>query len=128
MSAQSSAVNTQPSSELLKVSSPNPNGFRDLSPEAVVRHRQELRLIDVRQPEEFNAELGHIQGAELVPLATVAQVAAAWPKNQVLVMVCRSGGRSGNAATQLARMGFSNVFNMMGGMLGWNANQLPVER
>lgn len=122
------SINTSPSAELVTNSNAHPAGFRELPPEGVMRHRAEFRLIDVRQPEEFNAELGHIAGAELVPLATVPQVAAGWDRNQVLLMVCRSGGRSGNAATALARMGFTHVYNLIGGMLVWNANQLPVER
>jgi len=121
-------IHTTPSAALVGNSNANPAGFRDLPPEGVIRHRSELRVIDVRQPEEFNAELGHIAGAELVPLATVAQAAAGWDRQQVILTVCRSGGRSGNAAATLARMGFTHVYNLIGGMLVWNANQLPVER
>jgi rhodanese-related sulfurtransferase len=59
---------------------------------------------------------------------TVEHVAKAWDRNQEIVVVCRSGGRSGRAAAALAAMGFKHIINMSGGMLAWNAAGLPVER
>ncbi len=85
------------------------------------------RVIDVREPDEFIGELGHIPGAELVPLATVATAAAGWPREQALVVVCRSGARSATAAATLVAMGFENVSNLEGGTLGYGAAGLPVE-
>jgi rhodanese-related sulfurtransferase len=41
-------------------------------------------------------------------------------------MVCRSGARSGRAAAALLGMGFTDVTNLTGGMLAWNAAGLPV--
>lgn len=86
------------------------------------------RLVDVREAHELDGELGHIRGVEHVPLATVAQAAAAWDREAEIVVICRSGGRSARAAEQLAALGFRRVFNMAGGMLAWNAAGLPVER
>jgi rhodanese-related sulfurtransferase len=103
-------------------------GYRDIDPADLAAHRPGARIIDVREPAEFDAELGHIPGAELVPLATLEQAAAHWDRDAELVMVCRSGGRSSRAAATLARMGFRRVLNLRGGMLGYNAAQLPVER
>ena len=79
-----------------------------------------VRLIDVRTSDEFIGELGHIDGAELVQLDRIANEAAAWDRDQPLVTVCRSGGRSGRAAKTLEAMGFKNVSSMAGGMLAWN--------
>lgn len=106
----------------------NPSGYRDVTPAAVHAPGQKARLVDVREPHEFDGELGHVRGAELVPLATVEAAAAAWDKEADLVLICRSGKRSGTAATQLAKAGFRRVMNMEGGMLAWNAASLPVER
>lgn len=97
--------------------SPSP---RDLAPHQL-DDLSAYRIIDVRQPEEFEAELGHLEGAELVPLATVASAASAWAVSAHLLLVCRSGGRSGVACSQLAGRGFSNLTNLRGGMLAWNA-------
>ncbi|QRO03035.1 rhodanese-like domain-containing protein [Archangium violaceum] len=88
----------------------------------------EVRLVDVREPSEFDGLLGHITGAELVPLRMVEEKAGNWPRDSELVMVCRSGGRSAKAAAQLARRGFNRVMNMRGGMLAWNEAELPAVR
>jgi rhodanese-related sulfurtransferase len=95
-----------------------PSGISDLG---------EVRIIDVREPDEFVGPLGHIPGAELVPLRTLQQEMKDWSKDQAMLMVCRSGGRSGSAAAILARAGFANVINLRGGMMAYNAASLPVE-
>ena len=63
-----------------------------------------------------------------MPLGLVEQAARSWDKEQEVVLVCRSGARSGRAAALLASMGFRHIMNMVGGMLAWSAAQLPVER
>jgi glyoxylase-like metal-dependent hydrolase (beta-lactamase superfamily II)/rhodanese-related sulfurtransferase len=100
----------------------------DIDPAFVASRRDALALIDVREPAEFSGELGHVAGAQLVPLATLPAEAAAWDPDREIVLVCRSGQRSARAAAELARRGFRNLYNLRGGMLAWNAAQLPVER
>lgn len=102
--------------------------YQNLSPEDAQAKLGTLRVIDVREVSEFNDALGHIAGAELVPLATVGAAAATWDKDAPVLMVCRSGGRSGRAAGLLAGMGFTAVYNLNGGMMGWNSAGLPVAR
>jgi rhodanese-related sulfurtransferase len=58
----------------------------------------------------------------------VEQQAAGWDRAADLVVICRSGGRSSRAAEALARLGFSRVMNLVGGMLAHDAARLPVER
>jgi len=86
------------------------------------------RLIDVREPDEYCGELGHIAGTTLVPLATLLTAAGDWPKQESLVLVCRSGVRSGKAALQLTAAGFERVASLQGGMLKWREQELPVEQ
>ena len=93
-----------------------------------VAARAPRRVIDVREPGEFAGDLGHIEGAELVPLATLPDAARTWPRDAELVVVCRSGARSGRAAQVLKELGFERVVNMSGGMTAWNAAGLPVAR
>lgn len=100
-------------------------GVPEVTPEWVAEHAGEVRLIDVREPAELSAELGHIAGVENVPLATVTKVAATWDKGAPIVTICRSGGRSGRAALDLEAMGFHQVVSMAGGMLAWNERDLP---
>ncbi len=107
---------------------PHPDGYRSIAPSEVGPAARGVRLIDVREPNEFNAELGHAPGAELVPLGTVEAAAAGWDRDATLVMVCRSGARSGRAASALVRVGFQRVINLEGGMIAYNAAGLPVAR
>jgi rhodanese-related sulfurtransferase len=102
--------------------------WQDVPVSAAHQRKQEFRLIDVREPGEFRGDLGHIQGAELVPLATLATAAKSWNTETPILVICRSGGRSARGSELLASMGFSKVHNMAGGMLSWNAAGLPVVR
>lgn len=102
--------------------------FADVDPSYVAARRDEVALVDVREPQEFTGELGHVPGAQLVPLATLLDKAVTWDPEREIVLVCRSGGRSARAAAELARRGFRHLYNLRGGMLAWNAAELPVER
>lgn len=87
-------------------------------------------LLDVREPEEFVGELGHVAGALLVPLDALER---RLPKligynEREVVVVCRAGCRSASAGAILRRAGFRRVFNLEGGMLRWIRAGLPVQR
>lgn len=113
---------------LFDAARPNPAGHRDVSVDQVTLPAAGFRLVDVREPHEFTGELGHVAGATLVPLATVPAQAAGWNKDEPVLLICRSGGRSANAAQFLTRAGFSKVMNLVGGMLAWNQAGRPVEK
>lgn len=108
-------------------SSPHPAGFYQVSPAEVRDQVRSLRRIDVRELDEFTGPLGRISGAELVPVGVVATAALPWDRHQPLLLICRSGARSGRAAAALAGLGFTEVYNLVGGMLMWNELGLPVE-
>lgn len=78
-------------------------------------------LLDVREEEEFNGELGHIPGSMLIPLRELATRADELTahKDQEVVVICRAGVRSATGAAILASLGFERVFNLKGGMLDW---------
>jgi rhodanese-related sulfurtransferase len=86
-----------------------------------------IRRIDVREPHEFTGPLGHLPGAELVPLATVPLRCQEWDREAPLLLICRSGGRSGQAAALLRAQGFRRPINLAGGMLAVEQLGLPVE-
>jgi sulfur dioxygenase len=91
---------------------------------------QGLLVVDVREPEEFVGDLGHIEGALLVPLDALENrlpKLAGYVDHDVVV-VCRAGARSATAGAMLRRAGFKRVHNLAGGMLAWNAAGLPVHR
>ncbi len=84
------------------------------------------RVIDVREDYEFRGPLGCIDGAEHVPLSTVKEHADKLTGTRPLLLVCRSGKRSGKACEILAELGCNDVTNLAGGMIGWNRASLPV--
>ena len=84
-----------------------------------IKKLSDYRIIDVRQPEEFHSPQGHIDGAKLVPLATVPTEAANWSPDDKFLVVCRSGGRAGSACNYLVQNGFQDVTNLRGGMMAW---------
>jgi rhodanese-related sulfurtransferase len=80
-------------------------------------------LIDVRQPEEYAA--GHVEGAVLIPLATVPVRLAEIPRESTVYLICHSGGRSGQAAAWLNQQGYDTV-NVDGGTAAWVMSGRPV--
>ena len=87
-------------------------------------------LLDVREPEEYTGELGHIPGSQLIPLKELSQRVSELNayRDTPIIVVCRAGVRSTTAAAMLTGMGFSQVLNLKGGMLDWNDEGFAVER
>jgi len=94
-------------------------GVPVLGPEWVAAHADEIRIIDVREHIEFCGPLGHIEGAELFPLADLESSCARWNRNDSIVVVCAYGTRSGKAAALLEGRGFHEVASLHGGMTRW---------
>jgi sulfur-carrier protein adenylyltransferase/sulfurtransferase len=78
---------------------------------------EQLEIIDVREPYEW--DIGHIPGARLVPLATIAEEIPRLDKRRETILYCKMGSRSMRAAQQLAEAGVSDVRNLAGGILRW---------
>ena len=89
---------------------------------------KDIQVIDVREPAEFSDALGHIPGAQLLPLSELAARSAEIDKGRPIVTVCRSGARSAQATVLLQKSGFAQVANLAGGMLRWRAEALPFEQ
>ena len=101
--------------------------YQDITVEQLPTLGADVRRIDVREPDEYTGPLGHLPGTELVPLAGVVQAAAGWDRGAPLLLICRSGNRSGKAAQALAAQGFTRLYNLAGGMLAVERLGLPVE-
>lgn len=76
-------------------------------------------LLDVREPDEWTA--GHAPGAVHLPMMEVPARMAEVPTDAEVVVVCRSGGRSGQVTSYLMGNGWDNVRNLDGGMQSWAA-------
>lgn len=105
----------------------NYTGVWDIDPRDLLKHKTHVKIVDVRQPDEFTGELGHIPGAQLLVLDTLTQKLGQLSKDEIVVFVCRSGGRSARAASYALGQGYKHVFNLKGGMLLWNELQLETE-
>lgn len=81
-------------------------------------------ILDVRQPDEWAA--GHIPNATLIPLGELESRLSEVPTDREVVIVCRSGNRSGQARDLLKNAGFTNVTSMAGGMNLWATSGYPV--
>jgi len=77
----------------------------------------EFLLLDVRQPEEYEA--GHIPGAMLIPLSELEARQGELDRNKKIIAYCRSGRRSMAAAIALCGLGFEGIQNLDGGILNW---------
>jgi phage shock protein E len=82
-------------------------------------------LLDVREPYEFKD--GHIPGARLLPLGELGNKLDELPVDREILVICRSGSRSGSATRQLIHAGYQAV-NLKGGMIGWQRAGYPIKR
>ncbi|MDQ6872828.1 MAG: molybdopterin-synthase adenylyltransferase MoeB [Gemmatimonadota bacterium] len=96
------------------------NEIQEIQPSQLasrLKHGEQLEIIDVREPYEW--EIGHIPGARLVPLASIAEEIPRLDKRRETILYCKVGARSMHAARQLADAGVSDVRNLAGGILRW---------
>lgn len=104
--------------------------YEDITPHQLEQKRVgsgPVQIIDVREVYEYRD--GHIPGSKLIPLGQLGRrLGELGSKDQEVILVCRSGSRSSQAAMQLAGLGFNKVSNLRGGMLGWHRAGLPSER
>jgi molybdopterin/thiamine biosynthesis adenylyltransferase/rhodanese-related sulfurtransferase len=109
----------------------NPVHATDITPAelaAKLKRGEHVTIVDVREPYEWM--VSHLDGAIHIPLAQVADRLGEIPKNGDVVMICRSGARSGRAQSFLMQQhGYTRVKNLVGGMQRWSRDvdpELPV--
>ncbi|MES3035577.1 MAG: molybdopterin-synthase adenylyltransferase MoeB [Gemmatimonadota bacterium] len=103
------------------LAAPDANDVREITPtELAARFERgdDFDLIDVREPSEAAVE--RIEGARLIPLGTLGQSITSLDSSRDIVVHCRSGKRSADAARQLQAAGFTRVSSLAGGILRWN--------
>ncbi len=85
-------------------------------------------VLDVREPDEFKA--GHIEGAVNVPIRTLAQNLNKLPGDKAtpIAVVCKSGIRAAYATMTVKLVGYTNVKDVVGGMLAWEKDGLPLTK
>lgn len=85
-------------------------------------------VLDVREAKEF-AE-GHLPKSRHIPLAELAARTGeiAKFKERPVLLTCRTGARSTGAARALGKAGFTQVFQLKGGIAAWREAGLPIEK
>ncbi|MEB3309561.1 MAG: rhodanese-like domain-containing protein [Snowella sp.] len=86
---------------------------------------QNVTLVDVREPVEYQEE--HIPGALLVPLSTFDPQRIPVEENKPLILYCRSGNRSAQAAQKLFAAGFQEITHLKDGLTGWKQAGYPTQ-
>ncbi|HVF28490.1 MAG TPA: rhodanese-like domain-containing protein [Pyrinomonadaceae bacterium] len=83
-----------------------------------IKRGDELRLIDVREPEEH--AVASVEGAELLPLSKFSDWAETLNPEEEFVVMCHHGIRSAQVCMILAREGFTKLNNLSGGIDRWS--------
>jgi rhodanese-related sulfurtransferase len=97
-----------------------------ITPEELSKVNNGIQLVDVRTPKEY-AE-GHIPNADNINFydPNFAEQIGKLDKDKAIYIYCRSGGRSGRAAQQLKKMGFTKIYDLQGGIMNWNKNNFET--
>jgi rhodanese-related sulfurtransferase len=93
----------------------------------LINHKNAL-VLDVREDGEY--KLGHILDATLIPLGKLNERIGEIEKykEQPIVVVCRTGNRSGTACAVLGKRGFTQAYNLAGGVTAWQKANLPLKK
>jgi len=100
-------------------------GMREIAPDWVASHRDDVNVLDVRTPAELSGEFGYLDGARCIPLDELRSRLSEVPRDKPLVVVCQTGKRSALATVILARAGVTQVANVAGGLVRWRELGLP---
>ena len=105
-------------------------GVKDVDSNAalqLINHKNAF-VLDVRQPDEYKG--GHLLNAELIPLGKLKERIGELEKHKdkPVVVVCRSGNRSATACAILSKRGFTQAYNLAGGMMAWQKANLPTQK
>ena len=117
-----------PDSQTPEPQTPEPQTPEPQTPEVDVAGARRLIdagavLLDVREADEWHS--GHAEGAQWIPMGEVAGRQREIPAGRDVVVICRSGARSGRVTEVLVGAGHDAV-NLAGGMRAWAAAGLPV--
>ena len=105
----------------------NMNGFKNITVAElqVMMEKEGLRLVDVRTDAEISR--GKIPQGDPLPLHLLPLRLGGMDKDSATVFYCQMGGRSAQAAAFAAANGFTDVYNLQGGISAWAQAGLPIE-
>jgi rhodanese-related sulfurtransferase len=93
----------------------------------LINHK-DAAILDVREQSEYDT--GHVLNSKLIPLGKLKERMGEMEKykDQPILVVCRSGNRSGTACFLLGKQGFTQAYNLAGGVQAWQKSNLPLEK
>jgi len=93
----------------------------------LINHKNAL-VLDVREDNEY--KMGHVLNSRQIPLGKLDERIGELEKykEQPIVVVCRTGARSCSAYATLGKYGFTQVYNLAGGVTAWQKANLPLEK
>lgn len=96
--------------------------------EEEIKNNPEALLLDVRTTAEWEQD-GHLEGAVLIPHSDLEERSDELPedKEELILLYCRSGNRSQEAAETLIDLGYTNIIELATGINGWKDADKPVQ-
>jgi len=93
----------------------------------LINHKNAL-ILDVREEVEYKA--GHLLNSKWIPLGKLGSRIGELERyrEQPVIVVCRSGQRSSSGCAALGKLGFTQVYNLAGGVTAWQKTNLPLEK
>ncbi len=90
----------------------------------LIKQKKDLLIIDVRSPEELRE--GRIENSILIPFWDIMKGNFNIPQNRPLLLICAVGGRSYAAMQILSQKGYTEIYNLQGGIAAWKQANLPL--
>lgn len=104
----------------------NPKNLDSRQVKDMIAKKQNLFLVDVRTPDEYRQ--ARLRGAINIPLDDFKRRLKEIPKNRPVLVYCAVGVRSASAAGYLSMKGYSEVYHLTEGIIGWYNKGFPVDR
>lgn len=106
------------------------NSANVLNPKAFsskIASAKNVTVVDVRTQDEYTQ--GHLKGSVNIDWnsGTFENSVSGFDRNKTYLVYCRSGHRSGLAATWMRERGFKNVYELSGGISAWQSEGMPIE-
>ena len=106
------------------------SGYKPASPAdaTMLINREDAVFVDVRTEKEF--QQGHVVNAINIPQSSLPSRIKELEKykDKPIIVGCKSGNRSGAACSLLKKQGFEHIYNLSGGLLAWQAANLPITK
>ncbi len=100
---------------------------KNVNPEtafSLLNQHDDMFLLDVRTPGEYQQT--RLQGARLIPIDQLVARIGELPKDRPILVYCAVGSRSAQVVNYLARRGFSELYNLYGGIYSWAQKGYPI--